>query len=44
MAQNPILDELRAVREKLLAEAGGSLENLVARLQAAEERSDRPRF
>ena len=44
MTKNPILDELRAVREKLLADAGGTLDGLVDRLQAEERESDRPRF
>ena len=44
MMQNPILDELHAVRERLLADAGGTLDALVDRLQAEEQRSDRPRF
>lgn len=41
MAKNPILDELRETRERLLAEAGGTLEGLVAQLQRDESRSDR---
>lgn len=44
MTKNPILEELRAVRERLLVEAGGTLDALVDRLQAEEEHSDRPRF
>jgi hypothetical protein len=44
MTKNPILDELHAVREQLLAEAGGTLDALVDRLQAEEQHSDRPRF
>jgi hypothetical protein len=44
MTKNPILDELHAVREQLLAYAGGSLDALVARLQAKEQKSDRPRY
>ncbi len=44
MASNPILDELHAVRERLLADAGGTLDALVDYLQAEEQRSDRPRF
>ncbi|HEY2412703.1 MAG TPA: hypothetical protein VGI40_10695 [Pirellulaceae bacterium] len=44
MAKNPILDELHAVRQRLLEESGGTLDALVDRLQAEEERSDRPRF
>lgn len=41
---NPILDELHAVREKLLRDAGGTLDALVDRLQAEEQQSDRPRY
>ena len=44
MNKNPILDELHAVRERLLADAGGTLEALVDRLQTEERKSDRPRF
>jgi len=44
MTKNPILDELHAVRERLLNEAGGTLDALVDRLQAEEQRSDRPRY
>ena len=44
MTKNPILDELRAVREKLLDDAGGTLDALVDRLQAEEQQSDRPRY
>jgi hypothetical protein len=44
MTKNPILDELHAVRERLLADAGGTLDALVDRLQAEEQKSDRPRF
>jgi hypothetical protein len=44
MSKNPILDELHAVRERLLADAGGTLDALVDRLQAEEQQSDRPRF
>jgi len=39
--KQPILDELHAVREQLLAESGGTLSGLVARLQAEQEASDR---
>jgi len=42
MTKNPILDELRHVRESLLAEAGGSLDALVDHLQAEERRAHRP--
>ncbi len=44
MTENPILDELHAVRTKLLADAGGTLDALVDRLQAEEQRSNRPRY
>ena len=44
MTKNPILEELHAVREQLLKDAGGSLDALVDRLQAEEQQSDRPRF
>ena len=39
--RHPILDELHAVREKLLAESGGTLSGLVARLQAEQKASGR---
>jgi len=41
-ARHPILDELHAVRERLLAESGGTLSGLVARLQAEQESSEHP--
>jgi hypothetical protein len=41
MKRNPILDELRETRERLLAEAGGTLDGFVAQLQRDERRSDR---
>ena len=41
MTKNPILDELRETRERLLAEAGGTLDGLVAQLQRDERHSDR---
>ena len=44
MTKNPILDELHATREQLLAESGGTLDGLVDRLQAEERDSDRPRY
>jgi hypothetical protein len=44
MIRNPILDELRETRERLLAEAGGTLEGLVARMQREEQRSERDFF
>lgn len=44
MSTNQILDELHAIREKQLADAGGTLDGLVDKLQAEEEKSKRPRF
>jgi len=44
MTNNPILDEIHAIRQRLLAESGGTLDSLVDRLQAEEQTSDRPRF
>jgi hypothetical protein len=41
---NPILDELHATRERLLAESGGTLSGLIARLQAEQAASDRPQY
>ena len=41
MTRNPILDELRETRERLLAEAGGTLAGLVAQLQCDERQSNR---
>ena len=41
MTKNPILDELRGSREKLLAESGGTGDGLVNRRQAEERVSDR---
>jgi hypothetical protein len=41
MTRNPILDELHRTRERLLAEAGGTLEGLVAKLQREEQSSGR---
>ena len=41
MTNNPILDELRETREKLLAKAGGTLKGLVAQLQRNERLSAR---
>lgn len=39
--KSPILDELHAIREQQLAEAGGTLEGLVAQLQADQRASGR---
>lgn len=44
MTTNLILDELHAVRQKLLEDAGGTLDALVDRLQAEEQKSNRPRY
>lgn len=44
MTKNPILEELHAVREQLLAEAGGTFDALVDRLQAEEQQSKRAKF
>ncbi len=41
MSKNPILDELRETRERLLAEAGGTLDGLVDQLQRDERGSQR---
>jgi len=41
MTKNPILDELHAVREQLLADAGGTLEGLVAKIHADQKASGR---
>ena len=37
----PILDELHSIREQLLADSGGTLEGLVARIQKEQEVSGR---
>jgi len=39
MTKNPILDELHAAREKLLTDAGGDLDRLVAGIREREARS-----
>jgi len=39
--KNPILDELHAVREQMLADAGGTLAGLVAKIQSDQAKSDR---
>ena len=44
MTKNPILEELHSIRERLLADAGGTLDALVDRLQAEEQQSNRPRY
>jgi len=38
---NPILDELHAVRRQMLADAGGTLAGLVAKIQADQAKSGR---
>lgn len=43
-SKNPILDELHATRERLLAESGGTISGLLARLQDEQSQSNRPRF
>ena len=39
--KTPILDELHAVREQMLADAGGTLAGLVAKIQSDQAKSDR---
>jgi hypothetical protein len=39
---NPILDELHATRERLLAESGGTVSGLLDRLRADQSGSKRP--
>jgi len=41
MTKNPVLEELRQTRERLLAQAGGTIEGLVAQLQEDERQSNR---
>lgn len=41
MTKDPILDELHETRRRLLAEAGGTLEGLVAGLQKRQRESGR---
>ena len=41
MTENPILEDLHKTRERLLAEAGGTIEGLVAQLQRDERQSSR---
>jgi len=41
MTTNPILDELHETRRRLLEEAGGTLEGLVAGLQRRQRESGR---
>ncbi len=41
MTDQPILDELHSIRERLLAESGGTLAGLVARLRKDQQESGR---
>ena len=41
MTDKPILDDLHEIRERLLAESGGTLAGLVARLQKEQQTSGR---
>ena len=44
MTNNPILDELRATRERLLSESGGTVSGLLERLRAEQAASQRPTY
>jgi hypothetical protein len=44
MTKNPILDELHATRERLLAEAGGTVSGLLNRLRADQAVSKHPQY
>lgn len=44
MTENPILDELRSTRERLLAESGGTVTGLLDRLRADQAESERPAY
>jgi hypothetical protein len=44
MANNPILDELHATRERLLVESGGTVTGLLDRLRAEQASSQRPTY
>ena len=41
MTDKPILDDLHEIRERMLAESGGTLAGLVARLQKEQQTSGR---
>ncbi|MGB7323641.1 MAG: hypothetical protein WBD31_02130 [Rubripirellula sp.] len=41
MTTDPILDELHAVRERMLADAGGTLAGLAAKIEADQAKSGR---
>jgi hypothetical protein len=43
MIEDPLVEEIHKIREKLWEECGGSLDKLMARLQAREE-EDRSRL
>lgn len=42
MTNNPILNDLHATRERLLAESGGTISGLLKRLRVLQAASDRP--
>ena len=44
MTKNSILDELHAMRERLLAESGGTVSGLLDRLRADQASSTRPKY
>ncbi len=44
MTNNPILDTLRATRERLLSESGGTVSSLLKRLRADQATSSHPQF
>ena len=44
MANNPILNALHATRERLLAEAGGTVTGLLNHLRAEQASSQRPTY
>lgn len=44
MTKNPILDELHATRERLLAECGGTVSGLLDHLRAEQAASGRPTY
>jgi hypothetical protein len=44
MTNNPILDELHATRERLLAESGGTISGLLDHLRAEQAVSNRPKY
>ena len=44
MTNNPILEELHATRQRLLAESGGTVSGLLDRLRADQAASNRPTY